>query len=377
MLVNLKTVDKGSVQDVQVTQRKLSFEFKPLVDNLKNRSKPLDLVWDSVRFGKVKRLYYYCKKNRIWNNAYRVNEGYNHNYYVKFGIHSKTHDPKIIHELQAMTNDPGHTKPILSNHEDAFILSLHVPEMFFSYWEAMNHQHSSHQVQYPGQAFSYLNHETSSHQSYFHLNPETQTFFQTYSLTHLSSSSYHHSDHSHSSDSSGHFSWFFQSFWNMVGMNPYAICVSKHTAHDPKVDIGSKWKSDAGSNKHKNPSAKYDHSHPSTHASESGRAESKSVFLNCVNHQSHNQSHYRSNSSQHIQNMSPVHGMEKRSQTKEIRESKSGDPKVKSESSITDAIRMDSGSRPQEIIIAQPYISSRIPKKIVSQAVIGAEALPE
>ena len=53
---------------------------------------------------------------------------------------------------------------------------------------------------------------------------------------HVHSPFHSHHSHSHRSHGNGHYDWFFMSHWNMVGMNPYAVCVANHKAGKIEVE---------------------------------------------------------------------------------------------------------------------------------------------
>jgi len=144
-------------------------------------SKKQDYVWDSYRYGKLKRFYYYAKGIRRPYGAYYSVEG-RKDYFRKFGLHISNSDPHL--------------------------------------WR---HVHS-------GFGFSSTEHIPIHMHEHGYNDPMGASTYEHFWHQHLHSN---HAIHDHHDAFS---SWFFMSYWKMAGLDPYAICVANHKAE--KIGAG-------------------------------------------------------------------------------------------------------------------------------------------
>jgi hypothetical protein len=100
--LNLKTLQKEQRENARRAKPARVFKLPP--ERSPCASAPIgrglrkcDLVWESVRHGKIRRMYYYCKKPRKGMGAYYAVVGVR-GYYAKFGLRALNPDPRPLHE---------------------------------------------------------------------------------------------------------------------------------------------------------------------------------------------------------------------------------------------------------------------------------------
>jgi len=233
--LKLKTIGAGE----QRTARKDAPDpaFKPPSNRYMQRSifsgarlKIEELRWDSVRFGKKRRLYYYNKRSRgarCW--AYRAVCGYK-NFYTKFGLKIHNSDPSRWREGAGSGARASGKEVLEAAHGAKFHFDGRALNMHFSVPEHAAHAHETPMAQFPSVQFLFhgQGHRDTGHgaQGTAHWARDTGHGTPRHSHSH---------SHHHATDT-GHFGWFFQSFWNMAGLNPYAVCISRHKAGEIRLE---------------------------------------------------------------------------------------------------------------------------------------------
>lgn len=180
-----------------------------------------DLIWDSVRFGKRKRLHYYCKRPRgarQW--AYRSTVG-KRNYHQRFGLHIRNSDPLRWQPLMGFHSfnqfNPTHIEQLIHPH------THHHEHMGFSglQFSVSGSGHAGHGALDTGHSTPDTGHHEHPHHHLHH--------------GHTSVSSYQLPVPGHSTPDTGHSHGtcsftesFFQSAW--AGLNAYSSAMAKKMA---------------------------------------------------------------------------------------------------------------------------------------------------
>jgi hypothetical protein len=166
----------------------------------KSLRKYKDLIWDSVRFGKVKRFHSKPRRGRggyISRCARRSTEGSRHNAYQRHGLH--IHNSHHHHWMQAV----GGCQSSVSGCQFSVML------------------HTEHRT---------LDLLKRSFNGPLKLTLQLDTEHRHHHHGHHHHSHHHH-HHRHQAHD-GFSSWFFQSFWRVAGLDPYAVCIAKHSAKE-------------------------------------------------------------------------------------------------------------------------------------------------